>query len=161
MSAQNVEMITPPNNIKMKLGGRLKCIDAAAIARAEAALEGMSNQFSGWLDEELVKLEAAHKSILAPTSGEKELENFYRHAHDLKGLGSTYGFPIVSEFAGSLTKLIDSPDGRAKAPKALLSAHVSSIVAAVRQNIKEASHPIGKALLFELKTQVAKYGDSD
>lgn len=155
----NSQIINPPNNLKAKLGGRFKSFDADAIARAEAALAGMSNQFSAWLDEELEKLEAAHKIILEPGAGEKELESFYRRAHDLKGLGTTYGFPIVSQFAGSLCRLIDSPDGRSKAPKSLLSAHVGAIIAAVRQNVKDASHPIGNALLSELTTQVAKYGE--
>ncbi len=154
---ENPEFITPPNNLRAKLGGRSLSFDAAAIARAESALAGMSTQFGDWLNDEIEKLEAAHKKILAPGAGEKELEAFYRNAHDLKGLGTTYGYPIVSQFAASLTKLIDSPEGRVKAPKNLLSAHVSSIIAAVRQKITDTNHPVGNALLSELTKQVAKY----
>ena len=154
---ENPEFITPPNHLKAKLGGRSLNFDAAAIARAESALAGMSTQFGDWLNDEIEKLEAAHKLILAPGAGEKELEAFYRNAHDLKGLGTTYGFPIVSQFAASLTKLIDSPEGRNKAPKQLLSAHVSSIIAAVRQKIADTNHPVGNALLVELTKQVSKY----
>lgn len=153
----NPEFISPPNHLKTKLGGRSLNFDAAAIARAESALAGMSTQFADWLDDEITKLEAAHKLILTEGTGEKEMEAFYRHAHDLKGLGSTYGFPIVSQFAASLTKLIDSPEARVKAPKQLLSAHVNSIIAAVRQKIKDTNHPVGNALLAELTKQVAKY----
>lgn len=155
---QTAQIINPPNQLKAKLGGHFKSFNADAIAKAEAALAGMSGQFGAWMDEEIEKLEATHKTILEPTSGEKELESFYRNAHDLKGLGATYGYPIISQFAGSLCRLIDSPDGRSKAPKSLLSAHVSAIVAAVKQNVKDANHPIGNALLHELTTQVAKYG---
>jgi len=157
--SQDAKIMSPPNLLKAKLGGSFKSFNADAIAKAEEALAGMSNQFVVWLDEELEKLESAHKVILASDIGDKELEVFYRHAHDLKGLGTTYGFPIVSQLAGSLCRLIDSPDGRSKAPKALLTAHVNSIVAAVRQNVKEADHPIGSALLQELTKQVAKYGE--
>lgn len=153
------QVFTPPNTLKSKLGGRLKSFDADAIKRAEAALAGMANQFGDWLNDELAKLEASHKIMLENGSGDKEVEQFYRHAHDLKGLGTTYGFPIVSQFAGSLCRLIDSPDGRAKAPKALLTAHVNAIVAAVKQNIKDTTNPIGAALLRELTIQVAKYGE--
>jgi chemotaxis protein histidine kinase CheA len=159
--AQNqVEFINPPNRLKAKLGNRLGGFDASAIARAEAALASMSDQFGGWLEEEMVKLEAAHKLVNTPGSGEKELEEFYRRAHDLKGLGTTYGYPIVSQFAASLCKLVDSPEGRSRAPKQILDAHVASIVAAVRQKVTESSHPIGKALLNELTSQVAKYASA-
>ncbi len=164
MSADSAkaEVFSPPNTLKNKLGNRFKSFDAEAIKRAEAALlEGMSSQFGAWLDDELQKLEDAHKIMLAQGSGDKEVEEFYRRAHDLKGLGTTYGFPIVSQFAGSLCRLIDSPNGRAKAPKALLTAHVNAIIAAVNQKIKDSSHPIGAALLTELVTQVAKYGPVD
>jgi hypothetical protein len=75
-------------------------------------------------------------------------------------LGSTYGFPIVSQFAASLCKLIDSPEGRAAAPSQILDAHVGAIIAAVKQNIKDSDHPIGKALLIELQTQVNRYAAS-
>lgn len=154
------QFITPPNRLKAKLGGRLTAFDASAIARAEAALASMSDQFGGWLADELVKLEAAHAEIGKAGSGEKELEEFYRRAHDLKGLGTTYGFPIVSQFAASLCKLIDSPEGRAKAPRQVLDGHVGAIVASVKQNIKDSTHPIGQALLLELQAQVNKYASA-
>jgi chemotaxis protein histidine kinase CheA len=161
MSADSAkaQVFSPPNTLKSKLGNRFKSFDADAIKRAEAALAGMSNQFADWLNDELAKLEASHKVVVNPDATDKDIEAFYRHAHDLKGLGTTYGFPIVSQFASSLCRLIDSPDGRAKAPKSLLTAHVSAINAAVRQNIIDTTNPIGAALLSELITQVAKYGD--
>jgi hypothetical protein len=159
--SQPAQVIRPPNALKAKLGNRLGAIDSEAIKRAEAALASMSDQFGDWLLEELAKLEAAHKAIRTPGAGDAEMEEFYRRAHDLKGLGTTYGYPIVSQFAGSLCKLIDSPEGRAKAPAQLLDSHVLAIQAAVRQKVTEASHPMGKALLLELSGQVARYASAD
>jgi chemotaxis protein histidine kinase CheA len=155
-----VRHITPPNRLKAKLGNNLRAFDANAIARAEAAMEAMSGHFSGWLDEELVKLETAHKATLTPGAGEEELGVFYRCAHDLKGLGTTYGYPIISEFADSLCRLLDSPEARARAPREVLQGHVSAIVAAVHQKITTDAHPIGRALLSELRDQVRRFSHS-
>lgn len=152
-----VQHFTPPNRLKAKLGKSLGAFDAGAIARAEAAMASMSDQFGGWLIEELSKLEAAHKIISTPGSGEAQLEEFYRRAHDLKGLGTTYGYPIVSQFAGSLCKLLDSPDARARAPRQILDSHVAAIVASVKQKITTTEHPMGKALLIELQGQVGRF----
>jgi chemotaxis protein histidine kinase CheA len=160
MADGNVQMITPPNRLKAKLGNRLP-LDAAAIARAEAALANMSSQFGDWLNEELAKLEAKHKTAIAPGASADAMEDFYRTAHDLKGLGTTYGYPIVSQFAGSLCKLIDSPDARARASHNLLTAHVGAIIAAVRQKVTDSNHPIGAALLRELTAQVARFEAAD
>jgi hypothetical protein len=150
----DVRHYTPPNRLKMKIGNSLRAFDATAIARAEAAMEAMSDQFGGWLLEELGKLEATHKATTQPGAGEAELGTFYRCAHDLKGLGTTYGYPIISEFADSLCQLLDSPEARAHAPKAVLDGHVKAIVASVNQKITTNDHPVGRALLTELRDQV-------
>jgi chemotaxis protein histidine kinase CheA len=155
-----VQHFTPPNRLKAKLGKSLGAFDANAVARAEAAMASMSSQFGDWLIEELFKLETAHKVISAPSAGEPEMEDFYRRAHDLKGLGTTYGYPIVSQFAGSLCKLLDSPEARNKAPRQILDAHVAAIVASVKQKITTSDHPMGKALLIELQGQVNKFAQA-
>jgi chemotaxis protein histidine kinase CheA len=153
----SVQHFTPPNRLKAKLGKSIGAFDGDAVARAEAAMASMADQFSGWLDEELVKLEAAHKATKAAGAGNEELEDFYRRAHDLKGLGTTYGYPIVSQFAGSLCKLLDNPAARASAPPRVLDAHVAAIVATVKQKITSSDHPVGQALLTELQSQVQKF----
>ena len=38
------------------------------------------------------------------------------NAHDLKGLGATYQYPLVTRLAGSLCKMIDDPQTRLNAP---------------------------------------------
>jgi chemotaxis protein histidine kinase CheA len=154
-----VQYITPPNRLKAKLGKSLVSFNSDAIARAEAAMASLSNQFGEWLHQELAKLEAAHKLISTPGAGEEELQQFYRCAHDLKGLGTTYGYPIVSDFASSLCKLIDSPEARQKAPRQIMDSHVAAIVASVKQGITTRDHPMGHALLVELQTQVRKFAE--
>lgn len=153
----SVEHFTPPNRLRAKIGRSLGAFDAGAIARAEAAMASLSSQFGDWLVDELVKLEAAHKLISIANAGEAELEEFYRRAHDLKGLGTTYGYPIVSQFAGSLCKLLDSPEARARAPRQVLDGHVAAILASVKQKITSSDHPVGQALLTELQSQVSKF----
>ena len=51
-----IEVITPPNVLKTKIGGALPALDQKAIARAEAALQKLSDQFGDWINEELAKL---------------------------------------------------------------------------------------------------------
>jgi hypothetical protein len=51
-----VEIITPPNVLKAKIGGAMPALDQRAIAKAEAALEKMSGQFAEWIKEELARL---------------------------------------------------------------------------------------------------------
>lgn len=130
-------------------------IDEAAIARAEAALAAMSVNFQQWLDTEVDRLDAALATVVAEDRSSASLEALYHRAHDLKGLGSTYGYPIVSEIAGTLCRLIDSPVRRQASPLKLISAHVEAIKAAVRDKIKNGDEALGRALVQELEAKVS------
>jgi hypothetical protein len=147
------QIIPAPNALKLKIGGKLS-LDTDAIARAEAALKSLSGQFSEWLQDEINKLEAARAEVHAQGMNPQTSEVLYMRAHDLKGLGTTYEFPLVSRIAASLCKLIDDPATRAKAPLYLIDAHIDAIKAAVRDNIKDAEHPVGQVLVTELERKV-------
>ena len=161
MSQQNTGQIIPvQNTLKAKVGagaGRLGAIDPAAIAKAEAALKSLSGNFAQWLSDEITKLEAARQTVKDGMTAEA-MEGLYLRAHDLKGLGATYGFPIITRIAGSLCRLIDDKDKRMSAPMGLVDAHIDAIKAAVRDDIKDDSHPVGKILVQELEARVSETG---
>ena len=151
------QMIPVSNTLKLKIGGRFGGIDPAALAKAEAALKGLSNNFDQWMADELSKLDAARARITAEGFTAETGENLYFRGHDLKGLGSTYGYPLVTRIAGSLCRLIDDPDTRLTAPVFLLEAHIDGINAAVRGKICDVDHPVGKTLVEELERRVKEY----
>ncbi len=151
------QVIQPPNNLKMKVGGGRFSLDADAVARAEAALKSLSGQFAQWLQDELDKLDAARAEVKSKGMLPETSEVLYMRAHDLKGLGATYEFPLVTRLAASLCRLIDNPDTRTRAPLNLIDAHIDSIKAAVRDDIRTDQHPVGKALADELELRVREY----
>jgi hypothetical protein len=153
-------MIPPSNSLKLKLGagGRLGAIDPAAIAKAEAALKNLSGNFAQWLNDEIAKLEAARQHVRTEGPTVEAMESLYLRAHDLKGLGTTYGFQLITRIAASLCRLIDDKDKRADAPMALIDAHIDAIKACVRDDIRDDKHPIGGPLVGELERRVAELG---
>jgi hypothetical protein len=151
------QMIQAPNALRLKVGGRLGAIDPAAIAKAEAALKSLSGNFAEWLAEEVSKLDAARQRIRADGLTPEAAENLYLRAHDLKGLGATYEYPLVTRIAGSLCKLIDDPAKRAEAPLFLVDAHIDAIKAAVKGGIQTDADPIGRALVTELEARVTDF----
>jgi hypothetical protein len=150
------EVIQVPNMLKLKVGGR-GGIDMAAIAKAEAALKSLSGNFAQWLQDEITKLDAARQEVKTQGLTAVTVETLYLRAHDLKGLGATYEFPLITRIAASLCKLIDEPETRLSAPMFLVDAHIDAIKAAVRGDIKVDTHPVGKALAEELEGRVAEY----
>ena len=153
------QMIQQPNVLRMKVGGgRFGAIDPAAIAKAEAALKSLSGNFEQWLNDELAKLEAARQQVRSQGMTAENMESLYLRAHDLKGLGATYGFPLVTRIAGLLCRMIDDKEKRLTAPMGLIDAHIDSIKAAVRDSIKTEEHPVGRALVQELENRIREFG---
>jgi hypothetical protein len=152
-----MQVINQPNSLKLKLGGRFGGIDMAAIAKAEAALASLSGNFAQWMQEELQKLEAARQTIRVDGMTAQSAEGLYFRAHDLKGLGATYDFPLITRIAASLCRLIDDPETREAAPMFLVDGHIDAIRAAVRDEIRTDTHPVGKVLIAELERRVDEF----
>src|SRR5271155_3037466 len=150
-------MIQVPNTLRLKVGGRLGAIDPAAIAKAEAALKSLSGNFAEWLADEVAKLEAARQRVRTDGLTTEAAENLYLRAHDLKGLGATYEYPLVTRIAGSLCKLIDDPSKRMNAPMVLIDAHIDAIKASGKNKIQTEENPTGRALVEELEARVKAF----
>lgn len=145
-----------PNALRLKLGGgRLGAIDPAAIAKAEAALKSLSGNFTQWLNDEIAKLEAARAAITTAGQTSETMESLYLRAHDLKGLGATYGFPVITKIAGLLCRQIDDKAKRLDVALSLIDAHIDAIKTAARDDIKTEDHPVGQALVQDLEARAA------
>ena len=150
------QVIRPPNPLRAKVGG-FGGINADAIAKAEAALKAMSAQFGQWLQDEIVKLDQAQADIRAKGYTPETAEALYFRAHDLKGLGATYQYPLVTRIAGSLCRLMDDGEKRMQAPVAILDAHIDAIRAVVRDEIQTDEHPVGRELAETLEARVTEH----
>jgi chemotaxis protein histidine kinase CheA len=160
VSQQNPSQVIPPSStLRLKVGAnRMGAIDASAIAKAEAALKSLSGNFAQWLNDEIAKLEASRQQVKVDGVTPETMEHLYLRAHDLKGLGTTYGFQLITRIAASLCRLIDEKDKRTSAPMALVDAHIDAIKAAVRENMTSDEHPVGAALVGELERKVKAAG---
>ena len=151
------QITQPPDRLRAKVGADFTGVDPEAVARAEAALQAMSGQFGGWLEEEVARLEAARRRRHAPDADQASLQELQLRAHDLKGLGGTYGFPLITRACASLCRLLDDEGARGSAPLALVDAHVDTVRVLVRDDVRDPAHPEGLALCQALESRVAAY----
>jgi hypothetical protein len=143
-----------PGGLRLRLGGGLG-VDPDAVARAEAALASLSSNFETWMADEIAKLDAAWARVLAEGANAQTLEGLYMRAHDLKGLGATYQYPLVTRIAGSLCRLLHDPARRLAAPMDLLQAHFGAIKHAVAQKIRTDEDPWAAQAAADLETRTS------
>ncbi len=150
-----IEIITPPNMLKAKIGGALPVLDQDAITRAEEALADLGAQFDHWIKDEFGRLNEAWTSYESSGGTDEQRDELHRRAHDLKGLAPTYGYPLVGRVANSLCKLT-TDEIQINAPMSLLRAHIDTVRVMVGQNIRSADHPVGRTLAAELEEKMVK-----
>ncbi|GIK48211.1 MAG: Hpt domain-containing protein [Hyphomonadaceae bacterium] len=160
MSDSSAKFIDPRSLGLRGLELRKPLFDEAALQRADAALQSMGASMVEWLDADISRLQQARAAAEAENWSTPSLETLHGAAHDIKGMGATYGFPIVTQIAASLCRLIETDAGKAVAQHdpTLVRAHVDALRAAVRDRIQDTRHPVGEALLQTLEQQVERLG---
>jgi len=134
--------------------------DPKAITRAEQALKTLGSSMREWLEADIERLQSARQQAEAGAWRAEAMDALVVTAHDIRGMGATYGFPLASQLAASLCRLIETEAGKAavRDAPALAIAHVDAIRAAVRDGVHSEQHPVGQALLLTLEARVASLG---
>jgi len=147
------EVIVPPNKLKkavekVKPGTK---VDFDPVARAEAALAELADDFSVWMEQECLRLDAARNAIKASgvTPGNRDV--LFRAAHDIKGQAATFGFPMVAPVADSLCRLIEHAPDPGRVPTPLVDQHVDAIRAITHRNTRGDSNANAARLAEKLR----------
>ena len=131
--------------------------DAAAIQKAEKALEKLSENFDEWVGKEVEKLDQAKDAFIAYPQLPENISALSRASHDLKGNAKTFGYPLISEFCISLCSLIENQPANFKIPEILVQQHVDSIKAILKQGIKTSDNETALKTLGKLKMVTNEY----
>ena len=101
------EVIVPPNRLK-KAVKRSGDDDRDPLTDAEEALEHLSVQFQSWMDDECAQLDRARQLLRVQGLTDETRQILFRAAHDIKGHGATFGYPLAADVADSLCRLIEN-----------------------------------------------------
>jgi hypothetical protein len=139
---------TPPNRIKAKIGGQLP--DAAAIARAEAAVEKLVDDYLLWIQADILRFDEALETAREDASRRKDsVETMLSLAHDVKGQGATFNYPLVSRVAQSLCVYLERH--AANADLRVIRAHVESLRTIVAGKVTGEGGEIGRQIAASLE----------
>jgi chemotaxis protein histidine kinase CheA len=153
----NTEVIMPPNLLRAKVGssGGKLAIDPDILKRAEQAMVDLSQEFSGWLTQDIQSLAQSFQAFsTSPTADNAGA--LFRAAHDLKGQATTFEYPLIARVAASLAKLMDGMQSWDASPLPLVAAHIDAIHVIHRDRIKDISNRMALVLAEELEGRVVK-----
>lgn len=135
-------------------------IDLAEIfARADVALEGLGDEFIGWVNPETARLRDAVAQLRArPELWESLLDQAYWIAFEIKGQGTILGYPLLSEIGDSLCNFVRGMRHPRPAEIDVIDAHVGALRAVVIEQMQGGGGEIGAQVLRGLKIAVQKAG---
>ncbi|MHA1523774.1 MAG: Hpt domain-containing protein [Alphaproteobacteria bacterium] len=124
--------------------------DLTAIRRAERAMKNLSRNFDDWIDEEAQNLHKARAEMRAHGLAGEVGETVFRVAHDLRGQGETFGYPVVTEICASLCRLMEAGMEAQNTPVDLVEHHINAVRAVIRDRAKGAASGLASNLVSEL-----------
>lgn len=151
-----------PNSLKEKAGGgtgtELPQIPADILEQAEQSLERAVLDFTTWAQEYLQNLGAlcdeAKDDEIKRSSKFSEINNL---AHELRGQGGTFGYPLISVFGKMLYESTHEGCPLTENQVEVIRAHIDAMRAVIRDKVAGDGGQIGKELLASLKQAIQRY----
>lgn len=86
------------------VGGGGVIFDEESISRADAAVVALHANYAEWISVDIAALRAAYARAVAEPSARGERILFIRRqSHDIKGHGSSFGYPLMTSIGASLS----------------------------------------------------------
>lgn len=152
------EIIKAPNSLKKaRLGSGPAKLDKALLDRAEAAVQKLEVNYNEWVKDDLDEIEKTLRVLIAADGKDSEaLRALYRVVFDTKGQGGSFGFPLLTEVAGSLAEFVSDKTELDRFAIEVAAAHVSAMRAIIKENVRDDGGQTGAALVEGLQALVAK-----
>jgi len=158
MSDEKVEIINPPNTVKTKVRvGGPGAVDASTLDRAEQAITNMADQYLDWVQEDIKRIDVAFAALAAARGErEKELDDVFQVAHDMKGQGGSFGYDLVTAIGNQLCRLIEKLEHVGDAEVNAIKVHIDAMKLVVAQKMKGNGGKASDQILIGLEKVMEK-----
>jgi len=124
-----------------------------AIARAEAVVAGLAGQYLAAAAVDLAGLKDAAGRLAADPAGRAlHLDRLFRIGHDMKGQGTTFGYPLVTAIGNRLCRFIEKRrETLDDAGVAVVRRHVEALDRVLGESMQAVDTPEAEALIESLE----------
>lgn len=156
--ADDHEIIEPPNTLKskVKVGGP-KAVSPEVLARAEAVITSLADEYLQWVEKDLVKIQTAWEALKASPDGSKPyLTGVYQVSHDIKGQGGSFGYQLMTIIGDRLCRFIEPMEKAGPREIEIIRLHIDAMRVVIAQKIEGEGGAIGTQLLKGLELVISK-----
>ena len=133
-------------------------IPVEALEAAENALRKMAEDYPDWVSNLIGKLQEQHgRCVDSPELRRDCIEEINHIAHDMKGQGGTFGYPLITSFADSLYGFTSQKGDVSDSQVELIKSHVDAMRAVIRGRVSGDGGKVGAKLARSLNEAIEKY----
>jgi len=129
---------------------------ADTLARAEEATTLLKQNYTVWAREDVEKgqrhLDDATAATADPARARVHLDGLYAVMHNVKGQGSSFGYPLVTRVSQSLCKLLGAKHDAGEPMMRVAQAHLDALKLVLDQKIEGSGGETGEKLAGKLET---------
>ena len=128
------------------------------LEETEVLFQEMISEYPEWVQETLIKLTALVEVCI--NFEDKRIVTYKKIqeiAHEMKGQGGTFGYPLVSMFGDSLYDFTGPSAGLSDNHVQLIKAHVDAMKATIHGRVQGDGGQVGQELKAMLAAAIKKY----
>ena len=151
------ELIERPNELKDKAGRPPTAEELRVLEKAEQAMEKLGDKYVEAAGHDAANLLKALEKLKGDPGNPQLLDEIFQIAHDMKGQGGSFGYPLVSTIGYRLCRFIERVQNPGQLELAAITLHVEAMNLVVRSHIKGDGGEQGAALIKGLDMMLAKF----
>jgi hypothetical protein len=150
-----------PNRLREKVGGRpgqSGSIDPEVLKKAEAKVAEIAATYSDTAVDDIADLQSAFQACRDnPENQSGYIRTINHMVHNIRGQGGSFGYPLLTEFAGFLFDFTDNLTAASQPQLEIIKAHIDAMQIVAQQKITGDGGSVGRELKASLKKAIDKY----
>ncbi len=131
----------------------------SAVLDADDPMAELKKMYLEGAQSDVSNLETAIDTAMSDSSTwDMQCKTMREITHNVKGQGTSFGYPLMTDVGDSLSKLLKSIDDPQPPTLKLVAAHIQSLRTVLDKNIEGSGGDLGTALIARLRGLVEKMG---
>jgi len=132
--------------------------DDELMLKATAALEEMAEDYPDWVSGLIDQLADVHRRCVdTPEQRFQHFEQLHAIAHDMRGQGGTFGYPLISDFSDGLYDFTGVNTSTSDKNVEIIKAHIDAMRVVIKERISGDGGDLGSQLKTGLDAAIKKY----
>jgi chemotaxis protein histidine kinase CheA len=153
--SSGAKIMQPPTKLANKVKRGASIDPAKAIENANAIVTNVAKEFAASLTDQFAELDRLF-TIYKQSNSAEDLDVLFRRIHNLRGQGTTLGFPLISRIGSSFCRYIIERNQSIPTRPGIIDQHLAALRCVYQQGIDGADDGVSQQVAAALEHVVSQ-----